>query len=378
MRRRIPKVSAGALWLALGVSLAFAMPAQAATWTDPVDAGPPGSTVYGFVTTPPTSAVILYGDGSGLFVTVSANYGLNWSTPVQLSSGSSIQGAAMAARGSFVDVIWSESYSLHYARSDDGGASFDLRKTVPASTNTLLALDVDRGPDDTVAMTWTTNGKLRTRVSTNGGATFHPRFTLADSAVDADVEVGDGVVYVVCQVGFSLRMRRSLDDGLTWKPWEELAKTAGEYEGFDIAAAGTYAYLVFTKKAVTTVEYHQYIQLRKTANRGRTWSAPVDLSPPLNTRRTATSPAVSHSDGITRVAFTRCITLDACDINATSWQVFYRESSDGASWSPPEAASDAYESNEWGSAGPIGLGAAGETMLVFFSPNGTFLTTREP
>ena len=265
----------------------------------------------------------------------SLDSGATWQPPIQLSSDG--LEADIAARGSNVDVVWAQGKRIRYARSTNGGQSFGpsvaLSPTgLPFSRNPSVA----RGPNGLVAVTWENlNTQVaKIRISTDGGATFGPMMNVADVAYDMGVKVavGNDVIHVAYAEDFeALRVVSSTDDGASWSSPEPISdELYGVYEQFDIVANGSRAYLAFTTEndfGVTAVEY------RGTADKGASWpTAGVIASTDAN----ASEPSLALTGGVLRAVYSR----------RSPSRVFYRESSDGISWSAAEkAAQPGYEAS---------------------------------
>ena len=372
------RVGRGATWLVAALLWAVAAgPAFAAPppWSNPQPVTSYSATPYGMAVTGPTSLVLLYSEselssGNGVLLRRSTNSGQTWGSPLVLSP---IPGpAALATFGSTVDVVWIANNRLRYVRSDDGGITFsDPIALAGSSTVPLAEPHVARGPDGTVAVLWEKND-LWVRVSRDGGNTFRSRIQLASGTGHTPaVAAGEGVAYAAYVSGRKLFVRRSLDQGTTWSSPDGLAgNVAGETFGLvrnpSITADGSTAYVAYTAQ-VEPSSWNNFIRYRSTSNRGKTWSAPVNLSPP--SEKYSQNPVISKDGGKLRVVFERCITIwrGQCDLG-TDWfsRIGYRQSADGLTWSTTKL----IEGND-GNSRPIAIDVAGR-IVVFYSPYYTY------
>jgi len=403
------------LALALSLSFVLAPPAAAATWdpwipvavhdefTGEGDLGMPG----GLAVLPPTSAVALYASYGGIFVRRTIDAGDSWLDPIQLSDKTAIyerelrQSFGIAARDSNVDVVWIEdpdvstNTHIRYARSTNGGATFAPSvPIVPPVQGRPLDVSVARGPANTTAIAWTKRYRghftVRVKISTDGGTTFGPTIVLHRSgfARSAKVAVGDGVIYVAhvsraADGTERLRVRRSLDMGVSWSAPDDLSRVLsdrfrGPFPGQpSIIAAGSRAYVGFSAPASDGTGRAAY---RGTADRGNTWSARVKLA-----TVESGSVVLSLGGGVLRVAYTRCREFDSDEFGSYCvwYGVKYREKVLGQSLSSAETLASVC-CGPWAA----GIGFAGKPLVLWnFPPDGsccdvpefgTYLATRQP
>ena len=361
--------SSGRLGLSGGIAvlLALAVVGQtlAAAWSTPI----PFSTSHrawanGLVALGGSTAVAAYSEYNPIgkvFVRRSTDGGQTWSQRKRLSSLDVWSGFPdIAGRGTFVDVVWmhygQDAYRLKYARSTDGGASYQTPVTI-ASGNAYLP-SVARGPNGLVAIGWRkgSSNELYVRVSTDGGVSFGAPTLVGATSVATDgypevaLAAGNGVVYAAYLTSFSrIRVRRSLDGGVTWSPALRVTNYTAETSRFDITAAGANAYIAYVDN-----RDQPHIRYQRTLDKGATWSDPFKLT--LPSAFDANDPVVNLTGGVLRAAYEACL-----DEVCSETSVYYRDSSDGLHWSPAEIVS----THVGAYAQPGGVAFAGGALVLY-------------
>ena len=354
----------------VGLALILAGQSLATSWASPVFLNSSdGSFAGGIVATGATSAAAVYDDGD-IIVKRTSNSGGTWVSPVTLSTNGS--NPQIAGRGTNVDVVWVQGQRLRYARSNNAGASFSSPVTLSPSSDVIEdALGVTRGPDSLVAVVWedrtnpdpfgTPDNRLRIRVSTNGGTSFGAAKTLASGEVFwPAVAIGQGVIYFAWSAdqasssAGALRIRRSLDEGASWSAPVTLATNLFDFP--ILTADGSHIYMSYSaQRSNPSKHWARYV---RSINKGASWSSPINLSakdgPP------SWEADVELRDGVVRAAFTRC--TNSCD----EWHVFYRQSSNGTTWTPAEKVSTIGVYNL-----PVGVTFAGKILVAYdYTPSG--------
>jgi hypothetical protein len=308
------------------LSLMIVGQSAAATWTAPIRLTSSGEAYVagGLVGLPGSSVVVAaYQNKTNIVVRRSLDSGATWLAPVRLSrSGGE---PAIAGRGRHVDVVWRQSTSdgqiIRYVRSTDAGATFTSPLSLSSGTGSAWWPSVARGRDGLVAIAWYDNsdiydGKIRVRVSTNGGASFGSPATIV-KASDANVAVaaGRGVVYALYSTwGGPLRVKRSFDGGQTWSS----AKTISEQGFGSITAAGSTAYVSYVSGGRSAYRW--------TTNKGANWSAEAYLP-----GKSGFGWKMSLKGGVLRAIYSRYLDDDH-EVTA----IVYRESTDGVHWTQAE------------------------------------------
>lgn len=361
MKSRVAARASFSMGGAVLLSLLLAGQVLAATWGAPVRLNSPGADYpypAGLVTLGSSTAVVTYTEGydpSTAYARRSTDSGSTWTAPVTLSRDVE-WGPEIAGRGSDVDAVWTEDERLRYARSPDGGASFGSSVALSPSAHRAMDPYVARGPGGQVAVVWQdwVSGTVYVRVSVDGGASFAPQRTLAtDPEVEPDgVVIGKGIIYVAYTIGYEkLRVKRSTDSGATWSTPQRITdKSQGI--GVSITAAGRQAYIAYTLR--NSDENWFKVTYRQTTDKGASWSPQRQLS---RASWTASNPHLALKGGTLRAAFERCTPeWDICVGN----RVFYRQSSDGISWTSPERVSPRGEETM-----PAGVGFAGKILVLY-------------
>jgi hypothetical protein len=347
----------------VGLALILAGQSLATTWASPVFlSSSGGSFAGGIVRTGPSSAAAVYEDDA-IIVKRTSNSGGTWGSPVTLSTNGSWP--QIAGIGANVDVVWVQSQRLRYAHSNNGGASFDSPLILSPSSDIIEdAIGVARGPDSVVAVVWedrtnpdpfgTPDNRLRIKVSTNGGASFGAAKTLASGEVfDPAVAIGDGVIYFAYDKDQSgsareLRIRRSLDDGANWGAPVTLANNLFDHPV--LTAEGSHVYVSYSaQRSNPSRHWARYV---RSLNKGASWSSPINLSPKDGPPSWVAD--VELRNGVIRAAFSRC--TNSCD----EFHVFYRQSTNGTTWTPAEKISTIGVYND-----PVGVTFAGKILVAY-------------
>jgi hypothetical protein len=287
-------------------------PTDLATLTDYNNSG-------GLAVTSLTKATVVSTSGDYLFASRTTDAGTTWTPWASIPDGSwkSFE-ASVANFGKHVDVLSSawkgqNGDALHYIRSNNRGRTWQ-----PAMKLGRFASGVRlvRGFDGTVAAAWWQSGKVKARVSTDGGVTFGATKTLGTyRAQGCAFETGliglglaNGTVIASYWVGTkSLQTRRTTDGGVTWTAPQTFTNLRqGYWNG--MATMDTEVLAIYDAKGK--------LRTRVSHDSGATWSAPVIIA---NSAAFATT-WVGDAWG---VAYEGTDELD------------YVESTDGFSWSAP-------------------------------------------
>ncbi len=371
MKSSIAPRSARSLAAAVLLSLALVGQSFAAGWSVPTAlTNASKASTGGLVTLGASMAVAVYANDARIVVRRSSNSGGSWSSPLRLSDTG--QTPAIAGRANSVDVVWLQGSRIRYVRSTNSGASFTAPVALsPAGTN-VAEPSVGRGANGLVVVAWLEATKppccdgpwtIRARVSTNGGSSFGPAKSLGQGW-EPVAAAAKGVAYVAYEgIGGSdvgLHIRRTVDGGASWKAgamfrWPD--ETLVRPRGLTITAAGRQAYVgyheVVEQDGGGDASPTLVVRYRRTASNGRTWSAVRDLTSPSGPE--GTHPVMSLNGGIVRAVYARY-----------GEGVWFRQSSDGTTWTPEQQVSPA-TLEEY----PIGVGYAGKPIVLYTGEDGT-------
>ncbi len=338
----------GALSSLIAVSaavLAGVSPAAAFTWNAPLALTATGHDAIGregIARIGSNDAIVAFWDTSvgstpQVHVRRTTDGGAHWTPSVTISAaGVTGERASVAADGQTVVASFAGGAAcpnapcgLQVARSVDGGVTWDVPETLSGGIASDSEITI-RGLTAVVAWNDRLTGKVRVRVSTDGGDTFNPASVLdttanligATAEARASVAIGSGVIYVsYISDSHTLKLRRSTDGGVTWHPAQTISTQATGLWGQDLAASGNTAVVAFARYVSPDV----WIAYRRTSNRGVAWSGASNLTSP--SAPTATNPIVDVQGGTWRVLYTRCLVTD-CSTAA----IFVRTAPDAQTW----------------------------------------------
>ena len=260
----------------------------------------------GLARTVPASAVLVYQDRIGghlaIFRRLTQDEGTSWGARSRLSGVSVRQAArpAVAADGMAVDVVWVEgrrcdaaSCRLRIATSGDGGSTFGTTKTLSSEGSPGLVNVARRGQLVVVAWTDWATGNTLVRSSTDGAETFGDSIVLGtsrnkpylDTRREARVTlgIGGGMVYALYFVrDGAARMRRSGDDGQTWRSAQVISDKANGSAGGSVVAGPDDAFLAYSEYSARKARTR--VVTRSTVNDGSDWTPAVLADPRSRSR----------------------------------------------------------------------------------------------
>jgi hypothetical protein len=306
---------------------------------------------------PATGAVYAaYMNGFNVVFTKSIDHGTSWSAPVKTYgnvSWTDKPALAMSDGGRDVYISFNgpTGGDPYAAVSHDFGATWSQTKLVD-SNRYYFAFDADVAPDGTVYV-------AQSSLLYGGGGN---KGTTPTGTIDEHVFI-------------------SRDRGATWEDrlvasvQPGVACTADAcppdfYLGHTALAVDAGGAVVLLYDGATTAGGLQTIEARRSADGGRTWSAPVVLS---TVGEESTSPAVeSRGSGDVRAWWMQT----SGGGNVDAWNVWYRTSTNGgASWSSPVKLSDAsggagYKTatgflEVYGDYGEMAITSAGKSIAIW-------------
>ncbi|HEV8387618.1 MAG TPA: sialidase family protein [Nitrososphaera sp.] len=274
-----------------------------------------------------------------IFFIHSADNGATWGPKIKISSSGSVQIPSydLAALGGNVYVIWQDSSGTLFRRSTDNGATW--KQAIPlcacgGSDHQLAVSGVN------VYGTWKVGTDILVIRSTDSGASWKPLKYLTNNdgfgQVGApSIAVSGSNAYVVwhdrIQGNYEIFIRRSTDNGATWKPLVNLSNNP-EWSAFpQIAASGFNVYVVWADEIVQIPKAHfseADIFLRRSTDGGVTWKPRVEL---VDNQPPSLNPHIAVSSSNVYVVWEQ--RSDSTD--SALHDVFFRRSADnGATWKP--------------------------------------------
>lgn len=339
-----------ALPAALLLSLAVAGQALAHTWSPQNGITSSGNGFAdGLVTLNSTTAIAAYVEfnGSAYDVRVrrSTTSGDTWASPQIFSTDG--YDSAISGLNPFVDLVWAENGQVMYVKSLDSGANYGLPLPLSPTGGSPTDLSVARGVNGVVVVAWQngTTKAIKARVSTDEGVTFGNTATISSSRIQymgTSVAVGYGVIYVAYKTTASkIKIKRSTNGGSSWSSPVGVTTTGyGVRDQFAITAEGTNAFIAYAVKHPNFAG-SAAVRYRRTVNSGSSWSAEKNLAPA--TWKTS-EPAITLQNGVVRACFTR---------DGGPGGIYYRQSSNGTTWSASESVSTVGHDPSVGYAGKI-------------------------
>jgi hypothetical protein len=381
MKSSAPLRTGGSILTAAFLTLVLATQAIAATWSQPIpltSSGKAYAGVPGLVTLGTSHVVAAYLNNGRVIVRRSTNGGATWLAPQRLALDAI--SPAIAGRGTSVDVVWYKNSRVRYARSTNSGASFRTTVALSPGIKIFGGAAVGRGANGLVVVAWMQATRMivdgpfdvYARVSTNGGASFGQARLLGEGhsllsrlhGKQLSVAAGTGVAYVAYSgwddIDYGVHVRSTRDGGGSWAPSTFFA---GQYSpALSMTAAGRQAYVAYERYADYCDNdgciYENWIEYRRTTDRGSNWSAARNLTMPDHGY--AGNPVISLKGGVVRAAFQR--SMDG--------NIWYSQSSNGLSWTPPEQVSP--------NGAPAGVGHATRIIVLYSNEDNVFVRTGSP
>jgi hypothetical protein len=221
----------------------------------------------------------------------STDYGATWKPVVNLSlnPGHSIN-VVVVATGSNVYLAW-EQYNLAYDRADvffrastDSGATWGSKINLSSSGKNVRVYPQLVASGSNVFAAWSeSNDEILVRRSVNNGASWEPAVNLSNNSGPStlpQLAISGSNVYVVWQdytlaaSNFDIMLRRSTNDGASWKPAVNLSANFGDSFLPRIAAIGSRVYVVWSD--LTPGNYD--VLFRRSTDNGATWKPFFNLS----------------------------------------------------------------------------------------------------
>lgn len=283
------RAGASGTLIALALAIITASPALALTWDG--EAQLTGRVIYKpeILRTGATSAVAVWlGPDAQLYARRTSDVGVNWTLPVKLGLSNGIVPAASGS-GRYVDVAFvrrvvsstgAVSWPLYYRRSTNGGDSWGGAKLLTSSGASVADQDVARHANGQVTVVWAGlyTGNIYIRTSNDYGASFGSAIQVGRTnnsepgrrtiyRADPAIAIGDGVTYLAYTSAHdTISVRRSLNRGTTWSGAVVLNSHASGFHS--AAAAGAWAVVGFTSTDTGAPQAYYH----RTLTRGSSWS----------------------------------------------------------------------------------------------------------
>lgn len=373
-RRLSAAVGAGLLALLVAVQ-----PVAALSWTGESRISATDTFRPTTLRTGPSSAVVTWQTASTVYLRRTTDGGASWLDRQTLVSGI---GPSYAASGSGqnLDIVYTKrrvsstgtvTWRLYYKRSLDGGATWGPARAMISSGASASDFDVARHSNGQVSVVWTayTTGRIYIRTSVDGGASFKAAVPVSRSTdyepgaqpfYRGNVSVGigsRGTTYVAYSPSVDrISVRRSLNRGGSWSAPTSLTD-AGAPE-IQIIAVGAKAIVAYMRSP----NGHLQAVYRRTTDRGTTWST-TRQAVALESGEFSAWPQLSYHAGV--------LALEVKAGTAGDSPVWYRESADfGRTWSAKEQVSQVNVEDSDPEPGGIAL-LDGPILATYFENRGT-------
>jgi len=290
-----------------------------------------------------------------------AALGADWTKKRLTDNGWDDRYPDIAVNGGYVYTIWDSttgSSEIWFRRSTDGGATWLPRKTLAhfsldyAFFQPAIAADGSNVSGVWVRQDDLGNNEIFFRTSNDNGATWQASKRLtynSGSSKDPAIVRSGATVCVVWSDdtpgNYEIYFRKSIDGGETWQAAHRLTSNSGASTYPAIAANGEKIYVVW----VDNTSGNNDIFFRKSTDGGATWNAAKQLT---------TSASDSHHP---RIALNGSnIYATWCDDVTGNYEIYFRRSLDsGASWQTSKNIT-----NNAGSSGSPDIAVRGDSVFL--------------
>ena len=272
-----------------------ASPALAVTWGRDVKLSSTSTANHELEVTGPASAIAVWLRGFSIVARRTVDGGTTWLPSQTLATDADGLAIGVASSGARVDLVYVRRVTcaatgeaatrLYLRQSANGGATWAAPRAITSACSQVVEPDVARSGDGQVSIVWTglLTGRILITTSRDGGATFGAAIHLASTSVrDFDTVPGAGnccytaqpavaigsagttyVAYTAAQETQSVR--RSTNRGATWSVATRLSGDAITHRP-SLVADGARAIVGYDVQPFNAV-------YRTTTNRGTTWSS---------------------------------------------------------------------------------------------------------
>lgn len=280
-----------------------------------------------------------------IFFRRSADNGATWQATKNLSTNAGHSfSPEITVSGSNVYVVWLQRDAggtlndIFFRRSADNGATWKpiVKITTTGTVGGFSTPQVMTSGSKVYVVWEQENGEIYFRRSADNGATWKPIINLSSNAgnsLSERIAVSGSNVYVVWfqwnaeETQTDVFLRRSTDNGATWKAKVNLSKT-GEAVGVpDIALSGSYVHVAWVQHDQAS-GFRDQIFVRSSPNNGATWNTAQNLSM-ADPKYEFTHPVLASSGAHVYVLYEEVVE-GCCDYTT---DIFFRASHDnGATW----------------------------------------------
>jgi hypothetical protein len=241
------------------------------------------------------------GVGTGdIYFRRSTDNGATWNPAVNLSNNPGFSGTPkIAVSGSNVYVAWeqvddpSTSYDILFRRSSDNGATWgDKIKITPGGTcnsSSCHQLDILAASGSSAYLVTEFNGEIYLRRSSDNGASWKSPVNISSnpgSSFDPEIAVLGTNVYLAwtqanaANTSNDILFRRSTDAGATWQSKVNLSSDPENSRNSEIATIGASVYVVWERLIPNEVNgsLNNEIVFKRSLNNGANWQAVHTIS----------------------------------------------------------------------------------------------------
>jgi BNR repeat protein len=226
-----------------------------------------------------------------IFFKRSTDSGATWKATANLSNnaGDSIN-PQIAVSGSDVFVVWRQRTvdgdvsNVYFRRSLDDGAGWGPKVKISSSGAASSALPQVAASGSNVYVTWEDGSSLAEvlfRRSTDNGGTWKSIVNLSHNAgdsTDPQIQVSGSNLYVawgdLTPGNPEVFLRRSTDNGVTWKAVKNLSNNSADSYGPQVAVSGSNIYVAWYDYSPGPSD----IFFKRSTDNGVTWKAVKNLS----------------------------------------------------------------------------------------------------
>jgi hypothetical protein len=348
------------------------------TWKNPVnlstnpgksynpELGIVGSNVYVIWTQANAAATT-----NDMFFRKSSDNGGSWGPKVKISTSGNVFDAHFAASGSNVYVIWQEGEDnapmVKLRRSTDYGATWKPITTLidqtgnednaPGVHGIEIAASGTNVYRTAIHTTKMEGAQFDVARSADSGATWKSGFgRFGDTNLDTpEIAISTSNVYVVWHEKSDIYLRRSTDNGNTWKSIVNISSNPGNSYNPTVRVSGANIYVSWVQDGTGGTD----VYFRKSTNNGASWGAKVKISD---------TGSIWHTEPVVITAIGSNVYISWVDVGRTPdvMDIHFRASkNNGGTWGSilDIIVSDSQSNN-------ISMAATGNSVFVLWREDG--------